>query len=81
MKPQENATDLIKKFGSESLNILDETLDIWEAKLKYAKRDNHERGIRICLSTIDYWKNIKEIIKNKINNGLDRPNQAERTAE
>jgi len=81
MKPQENATDLIKKFGSESLNILDETISIWETKLKYAKQDNHKRGIRISLSTIDYWKNIKEIIIYKLNNGLDRPNQAERTAE
>ena len=66
MKPQENATDLIKKFGSESLNILDETICIWETKLKYAKQDNHERGIRICFSTIDYWKNIKELIKQQL---------------
>ena len=63
MKPQENATDLFEKFGSESLNILNETISIWETKLKYARQDNHERGVRISLSTIDYWKNIKEIIK------------------
>lgn len=66
MKPQENATDLIKKFGSESLSIIDETIIIWETKLKYSKQDKHERGVKICLSTIDYWKNIKEIIKQKL---------------
>ena len=66
MKPQENADDLIKKFGSESLDILNETISIWETKLKYAIEDNHERGISMCLSTINYWKNIYKIIKQQL---------------
>lgn len=66
MKPEENATDLIKRLGHKSLDVLDETISIWKLKLEHAKEDDHERGIRICLRTIDYWENIKEIVKRQL---------------
>ena len=35
MNPQEKATELIEKFGSNSINQIEYTIDIWETKRKF----------------------------------------------
>lgn len=80
MKPQEKATELIEKFGSKSLDILEETFDIWEYKklirsqemvaYQYNK-DKYEtakRGFDISVRTLSYWNKVKNIINNENRN-------------
>lgn len=75
MKPQEKATELIEKFGSKALEVLEETFDVWEYKMllrsqemeayQYDK-DKYEtakRGFDISVRTLRYWNKVKEIIK------------------
>ena len=62
MKPKDKATELIDKFGSKSIEQVEYTLEIWEIKLRHAKKDNCKNGINICLRTLKYWNNVKFII-------------------
>jgi hypothetical protein len=62
MKPKDKATELIEKLGSKSISQVENTLEIWEIKLRHAKKDNCENGINICLRTLKYWNKVKFII-------------------
>jgi hypothetical protein len=73
MKPQEKATELMEKFGSNALNVLEETFIVWNIKRNHEleKLDNGNRvenGLRaleICDRTLNYWRNVKKILLNK----------------
>lgn len=78
MKPQEKATELIEKFGSKSLEILEDTFVIWEYKkllrsqemeaYQYNK-DKQEKakiGFDISVRTLKYWSKVKQIIKDEL---------------
>ena len=74
MSPQEKATELMDKFGSKSLEVLEETLWVWDYKKtlrtkemgnsKYNKNkyENAKRGFEISVRTLKYWNSVKDII-------------------
>ena len=64
MKPKEKYAELTTKFGLNSVQIVECTLDIWETKLKHANLDKCNKGIDICLRTLKYWSKVLEMINN-----------------
>ena len=74
MSSQEKATELMDKFGSKSLEVLEETLWVWDYKKtlrtkemgnsKYNKNkyENAKRGFEISVRTLKYWNSVKDII-------------------
>ena len=74
MSPKEKATELLEKFGSNALDILQETLLVWEAKkllysqemkaYKYSenKYESAKRGFEISERTLKYWNKVKLLI-------------------
>lgn len=73
MKAQEKAAELIKKFGGNALDVLEETFIVWNIKRKHEldklnsgnRSENVLRGLNICDTTLNYWKKVKNIIENE----------------
>ena len=73
MKPEQKATELIEKFGSNSLEVLEDTFVIWNIKrnqaLKKLNQGNRSEDVlnalKICDRTLNYWNKVKNIIINK----------------
>ncbi len=69
MKAEEKATELVKKFGCNALEVLEETFIVWNIKREHAIKkinlDNNEynlKGLEICNRTLNYWNSVKQII-------------------
>lgn len=69
MKAEEKATELVKKFGCNALEVLEETFIVWNIKRKHAIKkiniDNNEANLKcleICDRTLNYWNAVKQKI-------------------
>lgn len=73
MKPQEKATELMEKFGSNALDVLEETFIVWNIKRNHEldkldngnRSENVLRALDICDRTLSYWRTVKNIIRNE----------------
>lgn len=67
MKPINKAIELKSKFGSQSLQQVNYTIEVWTIKLNHAIKNKCDKSIRICNTTLVYWNKVKNIIKQQNN--------------
>lgn len=71
MKVHQKANELIKKFDTNALEVLNETFEVWNIKRNHAlkklnqgnRSDDVLKSLKICDTTLNYFRAVKTEIE------------------